>query len=65
MIEMPQNIAHHAKPMEHFLYLCKTKLSLYFPKTSQHTPVALEVNRKTGKSGLQGGVNSAQPTELQ
>lgn len=53
MIEMLQNIAHHAKPMEHFLYLCKTKLSLHFPKTSQHTPVALEVNKNTGKSGLQ------------
>lgn len=61
---MLQNIAHHARPMEHFLYLCKTKLSLYFPKTCQHTPVALEVNKKAGKLDLQGGVNSAQPTEL-
>ena len=42
----------------------ETELSLHFQKASQHTPVASEGNRKAVKSGLQGGVNSAQLTKL-
>lgn len=54
-IEKHQNTFYHVKSMVHLLYLCGNQTIITFSK-DQHKPVALEVNRKAVKSGLQGRV---------
>ena len=58
---MLQNISYHIKQSGTLSLLLWKQNLCHVQKTfSQHKPVALEVNRKTVKSGLQRGVNSAQ-----